>query len=200
MIHPDDHARWRPWLLKSERLLWAGRPKRGIALSRSDLYALPLGGVWLAALVLENGALIRDGGPFTFDLPTILFVLAGSYFLAGRFLLDIVLRGRLFYALTDRRVLILGGGRLRSIDIEYLPLLELEEDRAGRGTLVFDPGDGEKGFAAGVARSLSPAIQPGARFYRIEDARRVYDLAQQQATRRRREIHGELPPHRAFLG
>jgi hypothetical protein len=198
MVHPDDQARWRPWLLPSERLLWAGRPRRGLAFSRSDFYGVPLFALWLAMIVFDHGALLRDGGPFTLDFPTVLIILFGSVLLVGGLLVDLVLRGRLFYALTDRRVLILnaGSGRLKSIDIEYLPMLDLEEDRGGRGTLVFASGDGEHSWR----ENLSPALRPGARFYRIENARRVYDLAQQQAARIRREIHGDPPPHRAFLG
>ncbi|HEX2764000.1 MAG TPA: hypothetical protein VHM92_09215 [Allosphingosinicella sp.] len=198
MILPDDQARWRPWLLPAERLLWAGRPARGLAFSRADLYAVPLLALWLAMLVFENGRVLRDGGPFALDFPTLFILLLGGLLLAGRFPLDLFLRSRLFYALTDRRVLILnaGSGKLKSIDIEYLPMLDLEEDRGGRGTLVFASGDGERSWR----ENLSPAFQPGVRFYRIEDARRVYDLARQQATRIRRETHGDPPPHLAFLG
>jgi hypothetical protein len=203
MIRPEDQMRWRPWLLAGERLLWAGRPKRGLALRWADLYLVPLSLLWCAVTFgLHGGVRIAESD---FSSPWLAIPLAalGLYLLAGRFLFDAFLRSRTFYAVTDHRVLILRAGPsggLRSIDIEYLPLLELSEDRGPRGTIVFDPGEDSGPWGEDGLQALHPALRKGARFYRIEQPRLVYDLVQREAARRRREIAGELPANRAFIG
>ena len=204
MIRPEDHSRWRPWLHSGERLLWSGRPKRGLVFRLADLYMVPLGLLWFALTVgLDSRDLLADA-PWAFGPWAMLIGVVGLYLLAGRFVHDAFLRARLFYAVTDRRVLVLRTGRfrggLKSIEIEYLPMLELRERSDGRGTLVFDPGDDRDIWGGRGAGHLSPAFADGARFYRIEQPRLVYDIVRKQAERRRREVVGEVPPHRAFIG
>jgi hypothetical protein len=203
MIGPEDHSRWRPWLLAGERLLWSGRPKRGLVFRLADLYMVPLGLLWFALSVgLDSRNLLADA-PWAFGPWAMLMGVFGLYLLTGGFLHEAFLRARLFYAVTDQRVLVLRTGRfrggLKSIEIEYLPMLELRERGDGRGTLVFDPGE-DKNTWGGHGTGRSPALAAGARFYRIEQPRLVYELVRKQAERRRREIAGDLPPHRAFIG
>lgn len=202
MIRPDDQARWRPWLLPGERLLWAGRPKLGLALCWADLYLIPLSLAWGAVTVGTQIGFGAESGPLASALWIAAMALIGLYIFPGRFLLDALLRARLFYAVTDRRILLLRRGRfggLRSIEIEYLPMLELRERSGGRGTILFDPGPDFAGWGAAGA-SLSPALGEGLRFYRIEQPRLVYEIVRREAGRRRREIAGEPPAHRAFIG
>lgn len=202
MIRGEDQARWAPWLLTGERLLWAGRPKRGLAFRWADLYLVPLTLAWgAAALVMEFG-LWRDAAPalgFVWALP---FALLAFYIFPGRFLLDAILRARIHYAVTSRRILVLRSGpfaELKSVELDYLPTLELREG-GGRGTILFDPGD-EPGTSRGEGWGHSlPALRRGLRFYRIDRPRLVYDLIHRETERRRLEIVGKIPPHRAFIG
>ena len=86
-----------------------------------------------------------------FPLFGLLFVGAGLYFVAARFVVDAWLRGRTRYAVTDRRI------------------------RRPRGwTIRFGPSTPLFGRASfGV---WSPALDPTPQFLAIPDARGVFDL------------------------
>jgi hypothetical protein len=201
MIRPEDQTRWSPYLLTGERLLWAGRPKLGLVLRWSDLYVIPLSLAWLGlALVSDLGRLL-DSLSLLEGFWLVPFVLLGLYFVLGRFLVDAFIRARTHYAVASRRILILRSGRfgeLRSVELDYLPMLDLEE-RGERGTIVFDTGPDPSPWRHDGPAHI-PALDKGMRFYRIEQPRIVYDLVRRESERRRREVVGELPPHRAFIG
>jgi hypothetical protein len=201
MIRPEDQIRWRPWLLAGERLLWAGRPKRGLILRWADLYVVPLSLLWGGLMLVEWGRLLEDPA-FSDAVVAVPVALLTLYLVPGRFLIDAFLRARIHYAVTSRRILILRGGpfaSLSSVELDYLPMLDLKE-RAARGTIVFDPGEERSTWRGEGLGHLIPALRKETRFYRIEQPRLVYDLIQKEAARRRRETLGELPPHRAFIG
>ena len=203
IVRPEDQSRWRPWLLPGERLLWAGRPKRGLAIAWSDFTSAPAVPLIAALVLADNYRLIRDGLSSPGDPERLVIALGALHLLFGRFLVDILMRRRIFYAVTEHRVLILRTGpfsALKSIDVEYLPMLDLEEQAGGRGNLLFDPDEGKSGWTAAAPGFLAPSLQPGIRFFRIDDARAVYNLVRGQAERRRREHRAELPPERAFIG
>ena len=203
MVRPELHALLRPWLLSGERLLWAGRPKRGLVFRRSDLIQIPLSLAWggiVFVMFLEETPFPRDS---IFTLVGILFIAAAAYFTVGRFIHYAWSRSRVVYAVTDRRVLILKTGlrpRLRSLELTHLPMLELDEGRNGRGTIVFDASPIEDAMEARLQADWAPAASRVPRFLDIEGARSVYDLVVREVERMRRERLASLPPERAFIG
>jgi hypothetical protein len=203
MIHPDHQAVIRPYLLRTERLLWVGRPKRGIVFQASDLFAVPFSVVWTAAAA----SIAFADFPFQRDLISvaipILFVGMGIYFTAGRFVHDLWVRSRLFYAVTDRRVLMLRTGlfaRLRALELRYLPLLDLSERGSGRGTIMFDSPPANEFWSSFHHFEWVPASSRIPRFLDIEGARAVYELIAGQCERIRREAIAALPPETSFIG
>lgn len=202
MIRAEDQARWAPWLLTGERLLWAGAPRRGLVFRWADLYLVPFTLAWGAAVLVIEFGWLRDDLPALAGFWAVPFALLAFYLFPGRFLLDAFLRARMHYAVTNRRVLVLRSAPfecLKSLELDYLPALELRE-RGTRGTILFDPGE-EPGTWRGEGWShVIPALRRGLRFYRIERPRLVYDLVSREAERRRREVVGDPPPHRAFIG
>jgi hypothetical protein len=200
MIRSEDQTRWSPCLMTGERLLWAGRPKLGLILRWSDLYVIPFTLAWLA-LVFANNLRPLLGDQSVFGAFWVLsFLLLALYFVPGRLLLDALVRARTHYAVTNRRILILRRspfGELRSVELDYLPMLDLEE-RGELGTILFDIDENPSPWRGDHGQL--PGFQRGLRFYRIEQPRIVYDLVRRESERRRREVVGELPPHRAFIG
>ena len=181
---------FQPYLLSGERVLWSGQPKQGLALSGKDALLIPFSLMWGGFAIFWNAAVwlapfsngTGDGPGVFFKLWGLPFLLIGLYLIFGRFLHDAYLRKRLFYAVSDSRVMILRRTQFSSMEINRLPRLDLDEHRDGTGTLAFENGTSmffgsRQGFDFWV-----PALGGTARFFRIPHPRTVYELIRQRAT------------------
>lgn len=169
-------------LLPEERVIWSGRPARGVLFTPRDAFLLPFSVLWLGfAVVWTVGASLAGGA---FGLFGVLFIAFGAFFMGGRFWLDAWLRGRTFYAVTDRRVLILRSGPFSdftAVALDRLPDARISEGKGGRGAIRFGqraPIFGGNGFSIWV-----PALDGTPQFLGIADARKVFDLIQHASTR-----------------
>jgi Bacterial PH domain len=113
-----------------------------------------------------------------FALSGLPFLLFGLYMNFGRFPLDARRRNRTYYAVTDRRIIIVSGlvsREVQSISLRNLPNVVLGARGDGSGTITF----GDKDPLTAMYGSLYGRVflGPGVpAFEMIEDARRVYDL------------------------
>ena len=120
----------------------------------------------------------KQGAPFFFELWGLMFVCIGLFFVFGRFAFDAWLRRRMYYAVTNMRVLIMRGApfaSFTSIDLERLPEIQITGEGANRGNLRF--GSAVSPYS-GYSRmsSLSPALDPVPQFLGVEDPQRVFNL------------------------
>ena len=171
-------------LLSGDRVLWEGEPYKGLILRPIEAFLIPFSLLWGGFAVFWNvGVWSADQKisdlPFKlFGLP---FLIAGLYITFGRFLVDMRLRRRQLYAVTNRRILIYKRGSSstsKSVDIKRLPSIELSERPNGSGTIRF-----------GAAMSLfdgrnfgiwQPTFVATPQFLRIPNVRSVYELIQKQ--------------------
>jgi hypothetical protein len=180
---------FQPYLFTGERICWTGQPKQGLVLSGRDAFLIPAslmwGGfaifwnamVWLAPFGTKSG-----GGPgWLFRLWGLPFLVAGLYLIGGRFFHDAYIRKKLFYAVTDQRILVLRGSKITSLDIHRLPRLELSEHRDGTGTLAFEGSNGVPWAGMNGFGWWLPSSSGAIRFFRIRDPRKVYQLIRNQA-------------------
>ena len=188
-VAPDSNP-LDQYLSTGERILWSGQPAQGLLLRRRDALLIPFSLVWGGFAIVWNAAvwLMPAGGDIEGNNPGwfariwgLPFLAVGLYILAGRFFHDARLRRSTFYAVTDRRILILRGRNLTSLDVNRLPRLELSEHRDGTGTLTFEadydgPWSGRGGFSG-----FTPALSGAARFARIREPRKVFDMVRHQA-------------------
>lgn len=110
-----------------------------------------------------------------FQISLLVFPLAGSYFVIGRFLLDALYRSRLRYVITNQRVIVINGlsrDSVKSIDRKALSLT-LEERADGRGTIRLAKNDG---WDNPYLVSWHACAFGSPHLFRIKDARRVYEL------------------------
>jgi hypothetical protein len=112
------------------------------------------------------------------------FVLIGAYVVVGRFLLDAWIRRGMYYAVTDKRILILRSppfSKFSAISLDQVPDADLSESANGRGTIRFGTvapywrGDGFSGW--------TPSLDSTPQFLAIENARRVFDQIQRAAAK-----------------
>ena len=172
---------FQPYLLTGERLLWSGQPQQGLLLSSKDMFLIPFSLMWGGFAIFWNAMVwllptdgdSGDGAGLFFKLWGLPFLAAGLYLIAGRFIHDAHIRKKLFYAVTNQRVLTLRGSKIISLDIHRLPRLELSEHRDGTGTLAFEA---SATMSMGAMNGLNwwlPSIGASSQFFRIRDPRKV---------------------------
>jgi len=167
-------------LVRSERLLWKGRPRGGIRLRGSDGFLIPFSLLWGGFVIFwEFMALTSPKDQpmgWLFPLFGLPFVLVALYIVFGRFFVDAKMRHSTEYAVTDRRAIIVSGlftRKIRSINLQSSPEITLSEKADKSGTIAF----GAAPFGRWMQRDLwypSGSSQPA--FEMIEDVRGIYDI------------------------
>ena len=180
-------------LLGGERLLWTGQPDPRVIFERVDIFLVPFSLLWGGfALAWEAGVLglgvfgegHRSAVPWFFVLWGIPFVLVGLYFIAGRFFYKAWRKRRTYYALTNKRALVLVEGRgrtLRACFLSAVPTINKSVRSSGVGTITFGntswasmyDNTGMDFFGAMGALGADSTV----RFNDVRDADRVYGLA-----------------------
>jgi len=163
-------------LAPGERLLWSGQPRQGLVLHIADAFIIPFSLFWFGGVSVAALAAVSGGESVFALLFFVPFLLIGGFFAFGRFAVDIWQRRRTYYAVTDRRILILSGmwnRSVRALNLRTLTDISLTLHRSGRGSLTFGP---ESPFALygrnwpGMTRYAAPG------FDGIEHPREIYAL------------------------
>jgi hypothetical protein len=186
VISQDSVAAIQPELLSGESILWAGQPNRRVVFHKEDVFLIPFSLLWGGfAIFWEAGvsgfwANNLRSGRWTFGMIWgIPFVLIAQYLIWGRFFYAAWKKKRTFYAVTNRRVIVVQNGWNRQMASSYLdslPTLIKEEGSGGLGSLRFAQQDsmwsGRRGWGAwdGMAVGNVPT------FMDIEDVDSVYRL------------------------
>jgi hypothetical protein len=180
-------------LLNGETILWSGQPLRRIIFHTTDWIAIPFSLLWGGfAIFWEAGvtghfAFRNDSDGFSafMALWGVPFVVVGQYMIWGRFLYTTWKKGRTYYAVTTRRILVITSGANRKVVSSYLRNLEtvsLTTRQDGTGTLEFAPEplvapsfwDARRGRGGPqIYLDLSRLA-----FYDVADARTVYGTIQ----------------------
>lgn len=181
----------RSALAPGEKLLWSGQPGQSLMIFRwSDLATIPFFIFWTGfslfweAMALEG---VMAEGPnllspmLCFPLWGLPFLLIGLYMLFGRFVGDYLVRRRTYYALTDRRVIIVAGMRYRSVRsalLDKLSTVDFIAHRDGRGTLVFaTEGKSAQAYRYGYySNSMGGGSSSIPAFEHIADPGSVFDM------------------------
>jgi len=144
-IDPGAAMKVQTEMISGERVYWAGMPDPKVIFHSDDLVTIPFTLVWTGVFVFwEANALgiwgaPRSGGSNLFMvLWGIPFLIIGNYMVWGRFLADAWLKRRTYYAVTNRRILILQEGWKRKTNWMYLEAIPtIEREGAKTGTLWF---------------------------------------------------------------
>jgi len=162
-----------------ERLLWSGMPLRGFRLRPSDIFVIPFTMMWCGFAFFWEGSVMTQHAPFFFKLWGVPFVLIGLYITVGRFYADKIWRSRTYYGLTDKRILIVNGDKMRSVTsmaLKTLSQISLKEQADKSGTILLGnpPYFGNRHYIAGLNNFNGRTIMPS--FDMIPRARQVYDM------------------------
>jgi hypothetical protein len=171
-----------------ERVLWSGAPPRGLIPRASDLFFVPFSIVWASGAMIAVFSMTRRppaaGAPVPFFyLFALLFAVVAVYITVGRFMVDIWLRARTAYAVTDQRVIItsgLIGQSVKSLNLRTLTDVTLTERGDGAGTIAFGPANPWGPMSGGMRW---PGMPQQPMFERIPGARAVYEMIREAQTK-----------------
>ncbi|MCH9652193.1 MAG: PH domain-containing protein [Deltaproteobacteria bacterium] len=167
----------RRHLESGESLLWSGVPKQGIFLRASDSFMIPFSLLWGGFAFFWEYVVITKGASLLFVLFGVPFVLIGLYIIAGRFFVDAKMRANTYYALTDRRAIIVSGlftQSTNSIPLRTLHDISLKERRDRTGTVILGRSNPLNDLYSGIQwPDMSQFRVPS--FERIDNAKYVHD-------------------------
>lgn len=179
-----DDARFllQPYLVGPEILRWTGRPAGGVRFSAGDVLLIPFSIMWGGFAIFWESMVLATDAPGFMAIWGVPFVLAGLYFIAGRFFIDAWARRRTVYGLTDRRALILKrvpGGGLTAVDMANAQSLRLKLAGDGSGAIAFGQPNMFGLFGARSFTGWSPALSSQPAFIALPDAAAVYRQVEQ---------------------
>ena len=178
MAHRSDVTPLRTLLLDGEKLLWDGRPVVLDFCLRGSLLFVPFSLLWCGFAIFWEASVLNEHADTFFALWGVPFVLLGLYMVAGRFVVAYVEARHTFYAVTDQRVLIVGGvlgRRVTSLSLTDLGPVRLEQGRSGTGTITFG-GGAPLGFRFPAGRPVAGATAGPPALVAIPGAASVYGL------------------------
>ncbi|MCM8813347.1 MAG: hypothetical protein NC924_05350 [Candidatus Omnitrophica bacterium] len=177
---------FEPDLLKDEQILWSGQPDPAVWFMPADLFLIPFSCLWGGfAIFWESLVLRRDSSgqqaPLYFILFGIPFVAMGLFMMVGRFFWKRYVKQRTYYAVTDKRVLVLTVVRGRALKAEYIKRISQVQKSVradGKGMLRFGNPAPQQAFYGNTGLDFfgdfyGPAVPV---FYDIADVHAVYTL------------------------
>ena len=103
MNDTENYHFYKPYLTDQEQVLWTGMPEKGRLFTGQDFVLLPFGIVWLAFSLFWEVAALKSSAPLFSSLFGLPFIGIGVYLVFGVFIQRLRLRGRTFYAITNKK-------------------------------------------------------------------------------------------------
>ncbi len=123
-----------PYLNPDEELIWTGQPQTGIKFRKSDILFIPFSILWTLFFAIFI---------WLYNIYTVVpFFVLGLYMMFGRFIVDAEYRTRVYYGLTDNRVIILSGyfkRKIESVPLKDLGDITISTKPDGSGTIILKP-------------------------------------------------------------
>ncbi|MCH8139059.1 MAG: hypothetical protein IH926_08945 [Proteobacteria bacterium] len=188
----EHAALFEDQLLDGEEILWTGRPDPSVNFDRRDLTLVPFSIAWAGFAIFATAGFVNgyveavksggQEGSFLFLALAAMFSLLGLYLLVGRFFNKRWNKLRPYYALTNRRVLILKTGTtptVSGIPWDKVPAIGKAQGFGGTGTVTFAKTGRWKTDHGNTGLEFFTLLPWGkvTAFYDIAEVDRVYDLA-----------------------
>jgi len=171
-------------LSADEKILWCGQARGGLQFNSVNVMTLPIGVIWLLigiifGIILKRPAYAAQQSSydqFTASLFLIACFLVALFCIFGVFFVDMLWRKHTYYAVTNKRVMLMTkwfSSKVQSLALPQLPMkLTIKAD--GSGNIVFGS-TGAGGFIWGRDGRIRIFTMPCS-FARIDDAQKVYDI------------------------
>lgn len=133
----DNYDFCKPYIMDNEYILWEGAPQKGLVLTSRDLALIPFSLIWLAFSLFWEVSAIRTTGSLFMVLWGLPFVGVGIYLLFGRFWQTIFLHKKTYYIITNKKLIIRTGSKVKIYRSADLPPMNIQHHRDGTGTILF---------------------------------------------------------------
>ena len=170
-------------LRAGEKMLWNGKPARGLKLQSSDFFAIPFslfwGGFaffWMYSATTATSNNHNDPIATVFPLFGLPFVAMGIYLIIGRFFVDAKIRANTEYAVTNERAIIVSGlfsRKVKSLNLKSIPDISVIEKSDGSGTIIFGESSSPFGWMSGSNSFPGMSNNQAPTFAMISDVRAV---------------------------
>ncbi len=137
MEFTDNYSFCNQYMLGDEYILWKGRPEKGNIFTGRDIIMIPFSLIWLSFACFWELTAIQGGAPVFFALWGVPFIAIGLYMLFGRYITAAYLRNKTFYVITNKKILIKRGKRIKIYDGKALPPMDIIIHKNGNGTISF---------------------------------------------------------------
>lgn len=191
--------RFQQDLLPDESILWTGRPLTRIIFHKQDWFAVPFSLLWGGfAIFWTLQAMADPQQPGFWSLPShfhfdsfalfgIPFSLYGLYMIFGRFFYTAWKKTHTFYAVTNKRVIVLNTAPNRKLVDSFFSALKsisLTTRSDGAGTIDFAEPDSTSALLGNRRGNAKMDIDLGRlAFYDVDNVRDVYQMIQAQRER-----------------
>lgn len=184
-----------PYMMSDEELLWTGQPDPKNILNTRDIIMIPF-----ALAVGIPVTLILPADPRLYGAAALVWIIAIVYVIFGRFYSRYRAKKRTFYALTNRRAMVLSlrddeAALVKNLPFETIVAVTHSQTNDELGTVAFELVMPEKikiskdkyslGLSSPVFNSEAPA------FFDIRDSEEVYKTIYQIRYRNYRHILGD---------
>jgi hypothetical protein len=191
-------------MMPGEHMLWAGMPNPSVIFHTQDWVMVPFSLLWGGGVLFMGAESFgwwrgKPATARTWDFGMVVvaaFIAIGQYFIWGRFVTDAWLKRRTYYAITDRRILLLQEGFKRKIRAVYLDsVTEIQREGSSAGSLWLGP---KTSMFSGRSRSsqswsflnIDAAVPLLADIDDVESVYRlILDLRQKHSDARRNSPH-----------
>lgn len=176
MLDFDIENELRPNLGSDEKLLWTGRPKKGIVFRSSDIIAVPFSLLWCGFAIFWETMALRSAGPSFFALFGVPFVGIGVYMVVGRFFADARNRANTVYGITKDRIIIKSGvfsSNIKSLNIRGISDISFTQKADNTGTIFLGPSPAFAIYGTGRLGGRQTLLPP--MLDMIDDVHSVYE-------------------------
>jgi hypothetical protein len=194
MVNPLHAEVFQSELLPGEKIVWTGQPERSVWFTGRDFHLIPFSvaffgfSIFIWLLALDEVTESAPHEDFSFIFPvfiTSLLMLIGFYFCVGRIIFKNWRKKHTYYALTNRRALMLYlhiGRRMESLFLDCVPTINLSLRRSGVGTVRYGSTSSMDYYYGNSGLDILPGYKASlpASFFDIANARDVYQLAMRQ--------------------
>lgn len=169
-IEMDEYEWIKEYTAYDEYVLWTGKPGKGGMFTKNDIFLIPFSVVWFGFAIFWETLALKHDEPFQMALFGLPFIAVGFYIAIGRFIHEKLSRKQTFYAITNKNIIFKTGKKVRILDRDKLPALDLTVLKGGRGTISFE------NFIRNANNNFAFHSSNALQFKNIENVKQVWDI------------------------